>query len=94
MFAPVHWRAAAELMRVCKPGGRIGLANWTPVGFLGQLLRLIGEHVPPTPGVQSPLLWGTEAHVRELIALLRSRDLGGGDGLVVPGEYLETLVTK
>ncbi|HSL21717.1 MAG TPA: class I SAM-dependent methyltransferase [Vicinamibacterales bacterium] len=148
MFAPDHQRAAAELMRVCAPGGRIGLANWTPAGFLGQLLRLIAEYVPPTPGVQSPLLWGTDAHVRELfpgaatiehtsrmfafryrspehwvevfrnfygptytaflaldaddqtaleadlVALLRSRDLGGGDGLLVPGEYLETVITK
>jgi SAM-dependent methyltransferase len=148
MFAPDHQRAAAELMRVCSPTGRIGLTNWTPTGFLGQLLRLIAGYVPPTPGVQSPLLWGTEAHVRELfpgaatiehtsrmfafryrspehwvevfrnfygpthtaflaldadgqagleadlVALLRSWDLGGGNGLVVPGEYLETVVTK
>jgi ubiquinone/menaquinone biosynthesis C-methylase UbiE len=148
MFAPDHQRAAAELMRVCSPGGRIGLANWTPTGFLGQLLRLIAEYVPPTPGVQSPLLWGTDAHVRELfpgaakiehttrmfafryrspehwvevfrnfygpthiaflaldaddhaaleadlVSLLRSQDQGGGNGLVVPGEYLETVVTK
>jgi ubiquinone/menaquinone biosynthesis C-methylase UbiE len=148
MFAPDHQRAAAELMRVCSRGGRIGLANWTPTGFLGQLLRLVAKYVPPTPGVQSPLLWGTDAHVRELfpsaakiehttrmfafryrspehwievfrnfygpthtaflaldaegqadleaglVALLRSHDLGGGDGLLVPGEYLETVITK
>ena len=50
MFAPDHQRAAAELMRVCRPGGRIGLANWTPAGFLGQLLRLVAEYVPPAPG--------------------------------------------
>jgi ubiquinone/menaquinone biosynthesis C-methylase UbiE len=148
MFAPDHQRAAAELMRVCRPGGRIGLANWTPSGFLGHLLRLIATYVPPTPGIQSPLLWGTEAHVRDLfpgaariehtarmfafryrtaehwvevfrdfygpthtaylaldadrrpafeadlVALLRSQDVGGGNGLVVPGEYLETVITK
>ena len=148
MFTPDHQRASAELMRVCNSGGRIGLANWTPTGFLGQLLHLIAEYVPPTPGVQSPLLWGTDAHVRELfpgaakiehttrifafryrspehwvevfrnfygpthtaflaldadgqaaleadlVSLLRSQDLGGGNGLVVPGEYLETVVTK
>jgi hypothetical protein len=148
MFAPDHQRAAAELMRVCNRGGRIGLANWTPAGFLGQLLRLIARYVPPMPGVQSPLLWGTDAHVRELfpgaakiehttrmfafryrspehwvevfrnfygpthtaflaldaegqarleaglVALLRSHDLGGGGGLLVPGEYLETVITK
>lgn len=148
MFAPDHQRAAAELMRVCNRGGRIGLANWTPAGFLGQLLRVIAKYVPPMPGVQSPLLWGTDAHVRELfpgaakiehttrmfafryrspehwvevfrnfygpthtaflaldaegqarleaglVALLRSHDLGGGGGLLVPGEYLETVITK
>ncbi len=148
MFAPDHQRAAAELMRVCRVGGRIGLANWTPTGFLGQLLRLVAKYVPPAPGVQSPLLWGTDAHVRELfpaaakvehttrrfafryrspehwvevfrafygpthtaflaldadgqaaleadlVTLLRSQDLGGGNGLVVPGEYLETVITK
>jgi ubiquinone/menaquinone biosynthesis C-methylase UbiE len=148
MFAPDHRRAAAELMRVCRPGGRIGLANWTPAGFVGQFLRVVAKYVPPTPGVQSPLLWGTDAHIRELfqgaakiehttrtfafryrspehwvevfrkfygptytafsaldadrqsaleadlVALLRSRDLGGGDGLLVPGEYLETVITK
>ena len=66
MFAPDHRRAAAELMRVCRPGGRIGLASWTPAGFLGQLLRLVARHVPPAPGVQSPLLWGTDDHLQEL----------------------------
>ena len=148
MFAPDHQRAAAELMRVCMRGGRIGLANWTPTGFVGDLLRLVSQYVPPAPGVQSPLLWGTEAHIRELfadasaiqhatrtfafryespehcahvfrsfygpthtaflaldekgraaleadfIALLRSRDVGGPDGLVVPGEYQETVITR
>jgi SAM-dependent methyltransferase len=148
MFAPDHERAAAELFRVCRPGGRIGLANWTPSGFLGQLFRLIGSYVAPPAGVRSPLLWGTDAHVAELfptatridhavrtfafryrsaehwidvfrtfygpvhiafasldtgrqaaleadlIALLRSLDQGGADGLVVPGEYLETVISR
>ena len=147
MFAPDHERAAAEMTRVCRPGGRIAMANWTPGGFVGQLFRTVGRHVPPPPGVQSPLQWGTEAHVRELfpsasriehtprqfafryrspehwvqvfrdfygpthiafraldakgqaaleadlLALLRSQSLGG-DGLVVPGEYLETVITR
>jgi ubiquinone/menaquinone biosynthesis C-methylase UbiE len=148
MFTPDHQRAAAEMLRVCRPGGRIGVANWTPQGFLGDLLRLVARYVPPAPSVQSPLLWGSEAHVQalfagathlrhilrtfafryrspdhwvevfrtyygpthtaflaldadgqraleaDLVALLRSRDVGGPDGLVVPGEYLETVVTK
>ena len=148
MFAPDHQRAAAEVRRVCKPGGRIGLASWTPAGFIGELLRVVAKHVPPPPGVQSPLLWGTEAHIGELfpgvmnvehttqtfafryrsaehwveifrnfygptytaflaldtdrqadlevdlLALLRLRDEGSGNGLVVPGEYLETVITK
>jgi ubiquinone/menaquinone biosynthesis C-methylase UbiE len=147
MFAPDHERAAAEMARVCRPGGRIGLASWTPDGFVGKLLRLVAGYVPPPPGVQSPVLWGTDAHVRELfsgatkiehtgrrfafryrspehwvdvfrrfygptytaflaldadrqasleadlLALLRSESLGG-EGLVVPGEYLETVITK
>ena len=148
MFAPNHQRVADELMRVCKPGGRIGVANWTPAGFLGQLLRLVGKYVPPTPGLQSPLLWGTGAHIaelfpgaskiehtprmfafryrsaehwlavfrsfygpthtafhaldaagqaalaRDIVALLQSLDVGEGDGLVIPAEYLETVITR
>ena len=147
MFAPEHAIAAGELMRVCRPGGRIGLASWTPSGFLGRLFRAVAAHVPPIRGVRSPLLWGTDAHVRELfsgataightvrdfafryrsaehfvevfrtfygpvhkafasldaggqaaleadlIALLRDADRGGGAGLVVPAEYLETMIT-
>jgi ubiquinone/menaquinone biosynthesis C-methylase UbiE len=147
MFAPDHATAAGELMRVCRAGGRIGLASWTPTGFLGRLFRTVAAHVPPPPGVRSPLLWGTEPHVRELfaeataiehtardfafryqsaehfvdvfrtfygpvhkafaaldaggqaalesdlIALLRDADRGGGVGLVVRAEYLETVIT-
>jgi len=148
MFAPDHQRTAGEMLRVCRPGGRIGLASWTPEGFLGQLFRTVAKHVPPIPGVRSPLLWGTAAHVQQLfadatsiehttrifafryrsaehwvevfkafygpvhkaflaldadgqvaleadlLALLRSADRGGAAGLVVPAEYMETVITK
>jgi ubiquinone/menaquinone biosynthesis C-methylase UbiE len=148
MFAPDHHQAASEMMRVCRKGGRIGLASWTPSGFLGQLFRVVAAYVPPTPGVRSPLLWGTEAHIQhlfqgtarivhtprhfafryrspehwvevfrtyygpvhkafaaldaekraaldaDLVALLRQSDRGGASGLVVPAEYLETVITR
>ena len=66
MFAPNHPVAAAELMRVCAKGGRIGLASWTPTGFIGALLRTVGKHVPPAPGLSSPALWGTREHLTSL----------------------------
>jgi SAM-dependent methyltransferase len=66
MFTPDQERAAAELVRVCRPGGKIGLANWTPEGFVGQLFKTIGRHVPPPPGARSPALWGTRARLAEL----------------------------
>ena len=148
MFAPDHQIAARELLRVCRPAGRIGLACWTPAGFVGAMLRTVGAHVPPIPGVASPMLWGRRDHLEtlfagaasvvcrpqifafryasaehfvemfrsyygpvhkafagldsggqaaleaDLIALLRQSDQGGGSGLVVPGEYLEVVVTK
>jgi len=148
MFAPDQPKAASEMLRVCRPGGRIGLASWTPEGFLGDMFRLIGRYVPPAPGLTSPLRWGTESgveqlfagaasftHVKrtfafryesaqhfvdvfrtfygpthkafaaldaerqaaleaDLIALLRSADRGGDGGLVVPAEYLETVITR
>jgi len=66
MFAPDHEQAAAELLRVTRPGGTIALASWTPDGFVGELFRTVGEHVPPPAGVRSPMLWGTEDHLRQL----------------------------
>ncbi len=66
MFAPNQKQAAKELLRVVRPGGRIGLASWTPEGFLGRLFEVMGRHVPPPAGVMSPLLWGTEWHVADL----------------------------
>jgi ubiquinone/menaquinone biosynthesis C-methylase UbiE len=148
MFAPAHQQSSRELLRVCRLGGRIGLASWTPQGFLGDLFRTVAKHVPPIPGVASPLLWGSPNHIAELFAgatsiehtvryfafryesaehfvdvfrtfygpthkaflaldasgqraletdllgLLRSADRGGQGGLVVPAEYLETVITK
>ena len=67
MFAPDHERAAAELLRVCRPGGTIALANWTPDGFIGGLFATTGAHVPPPAGLTPPPLWGTEEHVRALL---------------------------
>jgi len=148
MFAPDHDKSSAELLRVCRPGGRIGLASWTPQGFLGGLFRTVGKHVPPPAGVRSPVLWGTPDHLQRLfanaasiahttrtfgfryrsaehfvdvfrtfygpvhkaflaldangqaaleadmIALLRASDRGGAAGLVVPAEYLETVIVR
>ncbi|MEZ5966090.1 MAG: class I SAM-dependent methyltransferase [Planctomycetota bacterium] len=147
MFTPDQDRAAAELLRVCRPGGRIGLANWTPGGFIGRLFAILAGHLPPPQGVRSPLLWGTEARLHELFgahrldvrrqiftfryrsaahwlevfrtyygptmrafaslppagqqtlateitALLTSLDRGDSRGLVVPGEYLEVVITR
>jgi len=148
MFTPDHGRVAKEFLRVVRKGGRIGMANWTPEGFIGQLFKVIGSHVPPPAGVQSPALWGSEPHVVELfgpqakeiacvrrtfnfryhspahwleifrnyygpvlkayaaldpdqqavltediIALLERYNVGGPDSLVVPGEYLEIVIT-
>lgn len=66
MFAPDQERAARELLRVCRHGGRIGLANWTPDGFVGQMFKVVGSHVPPPAGLRGPALWGTEARLAEL----------------------------
>jgi ubiquinone/menaquinone biosynthesis C-methylase UbiE len=66
MFAPDHQKAADELLRVCRQGGRIGMANWVPDGFVGDMFKTTAEHAPPPPGVLSPVLWGTEDHLREL----------------------------
>jgi len=66
MFAPDHQRTASEMLRVLRPGGRLGMANWTPEGFIGQLFKLIGRHVPPPAGLQPPSAWGTEAHCAAL----------------------------
>jgi SAM-dependent methyltransferase len=151
MFTPEHARSAREMLRVVRPGGRIGLANWTPEGFIGQLFKVIGKHVPAPAGLNSPALWGNEAYVATLFgakgndiravrkhfnfryasaghwlkvfrdfygpthkafaalapdsaaqarlaaditALLERLNVGGSRSLVVPGEYLEVVITK
>jgi hypothetical protein len=66
MFTPNQDAAAAEMLRVCRPGGKIGLANWTPEGFIGQLFKTMGKHLPPPAGVKSPALWGTPARIDDL----------------------------
>ncbi|MGB7990605.1 MAG: methyltransferase domain-containing protein [Candidatus Methylophosphatis roskildensis] len=149
MFTPDHGRPAREMLRVLRDGGRIGLANWTPEGFIGRLFKVIGAHVPPPAGLKSPALWGTEPHIvelfgpraaqircerrifnfryrsaahwlqvfrdyygptlkafaaldaagqqaleRDITALLEEMNIAGAASLVVPGEYLEVVITK
>jgi ubiquinone/menaquinone biosynthesis C-methylase UbiE len=149
MFAPDQERAASELLRVTRSGGRIGLANWTPEGFIGELFRLIARFAAPPPGLRSPMLWGSEPHIVQLFGahaadircvrrhfqfryrsaahwiemfrnyygpthklysaldaeqqarlsasiteLLERLNTGGPRSLVVPGEYLEVVITK
>lgn len=68
MFAPFHEPAAAELVRVVRPGGRIGIIAWTPEGFIGEMFRIMRPFAPPPPaGAQPPVLWGSEQHVRDLL---------------------------
>jgi ubiquinone/menaquinone biosynthesis C-methylase UbiE len=66
MFTPDQDKAAAELIRVCRPGGKIGLANWTPESFVGHIFKTIGKYLPPPAGVKSPALWGTEERITEM----------------------------
>jgi ubiquinone/menaquinone biosynthesis C-methylase UbiE len=81
MFTPDQRRSAAELLRVCRPGGRIGLANWTPDGFIGQMFKVLGRRVPPAPGTSPPSLWGVESHVRSLFGA------GAGEIAVTPRTF-------
>jgi len=76
MFAPDQERAASELLRACRPGGVVALANWTPDGFIGELFRTVSRYVPPPAGLQSPALWGTASRVRDLFGSeVRSLDV-------------------
>ena len=74
MFTPDHRRAADEMLRVVRPGGRIAMANWTPGGFIGRLFKVVGAHVAPPAGVQPPSLWGSEPHVVALFGA-RAREI-------------------
>jgi len=149
MFTPNQDRAAAELLRVCRSGGRIGLANWTPEGFIGQVFKTLGKYLPPPEGVRSPALWGTRDRLTEmfgaasasikteprtfnfryrepehflhvfktfygpmlkafaaldaqkqtalrsdLLALIAQMNKAADNGMVVPSEYLEVVITK
>jgi ubiquinone/menaquinone biosynthesis C-methylase UbiE len=73
MFTPNQAKAASEMLRVCRPGGLIGLANWTPDGFIGQVFKTLGRHVPPPAGVASPALWGTQAWIEQHFGPLARR---------------------
>lgn len=66
MFTPDQEKAASKMARVCRPGGRKGLANWTPESFIGQVFRTIGKYIPPAAGVKLPALWGTRARLEEM----------------------------
>jgi ubiquinone/menaquinone biosynthesis C-methylase UbiE len=149
MFSPDQGRTASEMLRVCRSAGRIGLANWTPDGFIGQMFKTIGKHLPPPAGLKSPALWGTrewmetafraesssliaesrhfvfryrsaqhfldffreyygpvlkafealnaagrKALSKDIIELIGRFNKSGNDSMVVPGEYLEVIVTK
>ncbi len=149
MFCPDQDRTAAEIMRVCKSGGRIGLANWTPDGFIGQMFKTLGKYLPPPTDVRSPAVWGTQgwlqatfgaaasavaaqprlftfryrsalhfldvfrtfygpvlkafemleetgrnALARDIIELVARFNTSGDQSMVVPGEYIEVVVTK
>ena len=97
MFTPNQEQAASELARVYKPGGKIGLANWTPLGFIGELFKLIGRHIPPPADVKSPSQWGTEERLRDLfgarIAKLEATRKSFAFRYRTPQHWLETFRT-
>ena len=97
MFTPDQERAAAELLRVCRPGGRIGLANWTPDGFVGQIFKTIGKYLPPPAGARSPALWGTRARLAELFEPQATLIRAGQQSFVMryrsPGHWLDIFRT-
>jgi ubiquinone/menaquinone biosynthesis C-methylase UbiE len=82
MFTPDHRRSASEMLRVCRPGGRIGLANWTPSGFIGKLFGVIGRYAPPPAGVTPAARWGTLEHLQDLFST------GATDIRVTPKHFM------
>ena len=84
MFTPNQDKAAAELLRVCRPRGKIGLANWTPDGFIGQVFKTLGKYLPPPAGAKSPALWGTHARLDEMFGARRGFDRSRGAPLQFP----------
>ena len=97
MFTPDQERTAAELLRVCRHGGKIGMANWTPDGFIGQLFKTIGKHMPPPAGVRSPAQWGTRERLEELFSRHASSIISTPRHFVfryrAPGHWLEVFRT-
>ncbi len=93
MFAPDQGKAASELLRVVRPGGRVGMANWTPDGSAGRMFQTIAKHAPPPGGIDSPLLWGTEEHLRELfgddVSELRMERRVSRQGFRSPDHWIE-----
>ena len=73
MFTPEHEKPAREMLRVCRDGGKIGLANWTPDGFIGELFKTVGKYLPPPAGMKSPALWGSRAYLQELFGVAPSK---------------------
>ena len=90
MFTPNQEKAAGELLRVCRPGGKIGLANWTPESFIGQMFRALGKYVPPAPGVAPPSLWGTKARLDTLFGA-KAVGRGGKPELRLPLQVARAL---
>jgi SAM-dependent methyltransferase len=100
MFAPRHEAVASELLRVCRPGGTIAMANWTPEGLIGQMFKVMGPYAPPPPpGAQPPPLWGSEDHVRELLGegcseLRMERHVLSVTEVATPDEYVDMFKEK
>jgi SAM-dependent methyltransferase len=98
MFAPDHARVAGEIVRVCRPGGRIALASWTPSGFIGEMFRTVAQHVPPPSGLESPMRWGTEEHLAAIfgdgVEWIRHRRRAFTFRFVSPAAFVDFFATE